>query len=186
MSNPTQSKEEQPGNDQALPAIPSDITPEWLSSKLGHDIKSIQHTRSIWGTGSKLFYTLTYSDPTPTTSKPTHICIKGVFDPSMIQAQPWTVSLAQREADFFSKIAPTLNGPTSITFPRGYWSGTSDTQGISVMEDLSEAGCTFAPEVASYPVAIVLDAVSQLAALHARYWGQSQEDHPCMSTTPPL
>lgn len=161
---------------EQLPAVPSDLTSEWLGSKLGHKIKSINNTRNIWGTGSKLFYIITYEQHEDSGERPTDVCVKGVFDPKMVEAQPWTVSLAQREAEFFSKIAPGLK---NITFPRAWWSGTSDKQGIAVMDDLTKTGCTFAPEAASYPIEKVMDGIAQLAALHAQYWGQSQDDHPC-------
>jgi hypothetical protein len=161
--------------DEQLPTVPLDLTPEWLGVRLGHKIKSIDNTRNIWGTGSKLFYTITYEHES-SSERPTHVCVKGVFDPAMIEAQPWTVSLAQREADFFSKVAPGLK---NMVFPRGWWSGTSDKQGIAIMDDLTTAGCTFAPEVASYSFEKVMNGVEQLAGLHAQYWGQSQEQHPC-------
>ncbi|EFX04963.1 aminoglycoside phosphotransferase [Grosmannia clavigera kw1407] len=159
---------------EQLPAIPADVTVEWLGSKLGHKIKSIENTRNVWGTASKLFYTITYEDES-TEDRPEHICIKGVFDPKLIEAQPWTVSLAQREADFFSKVAPTV---TKMLFPKSWWSGTSDKQGIAIMTDLSKEGSTFPAEVATYSVDQVKNGVEQLASLHAAYWGQSQEDHP--------
>lgn len=162
---------------EKLPARPEDITAEWLGSKLGHKVKSIDNTRTIWGTASKLFYTITYEDEDEAGERPTQICIKGVFDPAMTAAQPWTVSLAQREADFFSKVAPQVK---NMIFPKGWWSGTDDKQGIAIMNDLTQEGCTFAPEVASFSVQQVKNGVEQLAGLHARYWGQSQEDHPCM------
>lgn len=162
----------------ALPALPSDITIEWLGSVLGHKIKSIKNTHNIWGTASKLFYAIAYEQDASNTSgeRPSHICIKGVFDPKMIEAQPWTVSLAQREAEFFSKVAPHVK---NMIFPKGWWGGTSEKQGIAIMNDLTEEGCSFAAEVASYPVEKVMNGVEQLAGLHAKYWGQSQEDHPC-------
>lgn len=163
--------------DEQLPSLPAEITPAWLSSKLGHKIKSIENTRNIWGTGSKLFYAITYDDDeVGSGDRPTHVCIKGVFQPEMIKAQPWTVSLAQREANFFSKVAVNI---TNIIYPKGWWSGTNETQGIAIMNDLTQEGCTFPAEVASYPVEKVKNGVEQLAGLHAQYWGQSQEDHPC-------
>ncbi|KAK3493501.1 kinase-like domain-containing protein [Neurospora crassa] len=173
---------------QQLPTVPSEITPEWLGSKLGHKIKSIKHTRSIWGTGSKLFYTITYEDDNDNDnhpSRPTHICIKGVFDSTMLASQPWTLSLAQREADFFSLLAPDLllADTTPINFPQTYWASTSPHQGISIMTDLTSSGCTFPPELGSYPLSTVLEGIDQLAALHARYWGQSQLNHPWISNT---
>lgn len=162
-------------NGEQLPALSSDITVEWLGAKLGHKIKSLKNTRNIWGTASKLFYTITYEHES-SDERPESICIKGVFDPQMIAAQPWTVSLAQREAEFFTKVAPHIK---NMIFPKGWWSGTSDTQGIAIMNDLTKEGCTFPPECASYPVEKVMNGVEQLAGLHAQYWGQSQEDHPC-------
>lgn len=163
---------------EELPLVPEGITPEWLGAKLGHKIKSVENTRNIWGTASKLFYTITYEDGNDADkSRPKHICIKGVFSPEMVEQQPWTVSLAQREAEFFSKVAPSIEG--SMIFPTSWWSGTSEKQGIAIMNDLVHEGATFAPEVASYSVEKVKNGVEQLAGLHARYWGQSQEDHPC-------
>ena len=108
--------------------------------------------------------------------RPTHICIKGVFDPEMIEKQPWTVSLAQREAEFFSQVAPQVK---NMIFPKGWWAGVSETQGIAIMNDLTTEGCSFAAEVAAYPVEKVMNGVEQLAGLHAQYWGQSQKEHPC-------
>lgn len=161
---------------EILPTLPDHITPEWLSAKLGQKVKAIENTRNIWGTASKLFYSITYEDEGDGSERPTDICIKGVFDPKMIAAQPWTVSLAQREAEFFSQIAPQVD---NMIFPKGWWSGVGESQGIAIMNDLSKEGCSFAAEVASYPVAKVMNGVEQLAGLHAKYWGQSQEDHPC-------
>ncbi|PNP59259.1 hypothetical protein THARTR1_01047 [Trichoderma harzianum] len=160
---------------EQLPALLSDITPQWLGEKLGHRVKSIENTSNIRGTASKLFYTITY-EVESSDEQPNHICIKGVFDPKMIEAQPWTVSLAQREANFFTKVAPNIK---NMTFPKSWWSGLSDKQGIAIMNDLTTDGCTFPAETASYSVEKVLNGVEQLAGLHAQYWGQSQDDHPC-------
>jgi hypothetical protein len=161
---------------EKLPALPAELTPEWFGSKLGHKVKSVENTRNIWGTASKLFYTITYEDEAAAgVERPEHVCVKGVFDPKTIAEQPWTVSLAIREADFFTKIAPTLE---NVTFPRGWWSGNNDVQGIAIMDDLTKFGCDFPPEAAAYSVDKVMSGVESLAGLHAKYWGQSQEDHP--------
>lgn len=162
---------------ETLPALPSDITPEWLSSKLGHKVISITNTRNIWGTESKLFYTLFYDDhESANGERPTHICIKGVFDPEMIAAQPWTVGQAQDEAEIFEKLLPNIE---NMILPKAWWSGKSTKQGIIIMNDLAAEGCTFPPEVASYPVEAVKKGVEQLAGLHAQHWGQSPQDQPC-------
>ena len=91
-------------------------------------------TRSILGTASKLFFSIEYADEVADAgSRPAHVCIKGVFDPVMVSAQPWMVSLAQREADFFAKIAPTIK---HMGYPKGWWGGKSDSQGIAISEQL--------------------------------------------------
>jgi hypothetical protein len=164
--------------EERLPVLPADLTASWLSAKLGHDIKSVELTRTIWGTASKLFYTITYEKESGS-ERPTHVCIKGVFDPKMKETQPWTVSLAQREADFFTKVAPNVK---NVTFPKGWWADKNDSQGIVIMEDLTKHDCTFPPDVAEYSVEKVMSGVETLAGLHAQYWGQSQEDHPCKDT----
>ncbi|KAK6193571.1 hypothetical protein LQW54_012320 [Pestalotiopsis sp. IQ-011] len=166
-----------------LPALLSEVTAEWLSSKLGHEVRSIENTRNIWGTASKLFYAITYAedDGGASDKRPAHICIKGVFDPETIEKQPWTVSLAQREAEFFSQVAPQVK---NMIFPKGWWAGISEKQGIAIMNDLTKEGCSFAAEVAAYPVEKVMNGVEQLAGIHAQYWGQSQKEHQCRPKLP--
>lgn len=168
---------EAPKNMETLPALPAEVTAEWLGSKLGHKVKAVTMTRTIFGTASKLFFSIEYADEVADpASRPTHVCVKGVFDPAMVASQPWTVSLAQREADFFAIIAPTIK---HMGYPRGWWGGKSDKQGIAITSDLTYEGCTFPPEVASYPLQTVLDGVAQIAGLHAQFWGKSQADYPC-------
>ncbi|KAI1801907.1 kinase-like domain-containing protein [Daldinia bambusicola] len=161
---------------ETLPLLPKEVTAKWLGSKLGHHVKSVTLTRTIFGTGSKLFYSIEYenevADPN---SRPSHICIKGVFDPAMVKSQPWTLTLAQREADFFAKVAPVIK---HTGYPKGWWGGKNDQQGIAIMSDLVHEGCTFPPEAASYPLETVLEGVYQIAGLHAQFWGKSQEDYP--------
>lgn len=162
---------------EPLPALPAEVTAEWLGSKLGHKVKAATMTRTIFGTASKLFFSIEYADEvTDPASRPAHVCVKGVFDPAMVASQPWTVSLAQRESDFFAVIAPTIK---HMGYPRGWWGGKSDKQGIAITSDLTYEGCTFPPEVASYGLDMVLEGAAQIAGLHAQFWGKSQEDYPC-------
>lgn len=163
---------------EKLPAVPADVTAGWLGSVLGHKIKSITLTDTILGTGSKLFFTIEYADDIADPSaRPIHICVKGVFEPAMLAAHPWTLLLAKHEARFFAKMAPIIK---HMGYPRGWWGGTSDTQGIAIMSDLTHEGCTFPGEAASYPLEKALDGAAQIAGLHAQFWGQSAEqDFPC-------
>lgn len=167
---------------EKLPATPSDITTSWLESCLGHKIKSIEKTRDIYGTASKLFYTLTYDDDT-SHERPTHVCIKGVFDPEMLSAQPWTLLLAQAEAKFFHELAPKVK---HMGYPKCWWSGVSDKQGLVIMNDLNAEGCIFKAMTDAWPVEKVLEGVEQIAGLHAQFWGARLEDHPCEQGRRPL
>ncbi|KAF3064416.1 putative aminoglycoside phosphotransferase protein [Daldinia childiae] len=161
---------------EKLPLVPDEVTALWLGSKLGHKIKSVSLTRTIFGTGTKLFYFVEYeNEVADLSSRPSHICVKGIFDRVMFESQPWTLSLAQREADFFAKIAPAIK---HMGYPRGWWGGRSEEQGIAIMSDLVHEGCTFPSEAASYPLETVLEGVYQIAGLHAQFWGKSQEDYP--------
>ncbi|KAI1418483.1 aminoglycoside phosphotransferase [Hypoxylon sp. FL1857] len=161
---------------EELPLLPGEVTARWLESKLGHKIRSVSMTRTIFGTGSKLFFSIEYADEVADpASRPTHICVKGVFDPAMVAAQPWTLSLVQREAEFFGRIAPTIK---HMGYPRGWWGGKTDKQGIAIMSDLTHEGCTFPSDSASYPLRNALDGAAQIAGLHAQFWGKSQEDYP--------
>ncbi|OTB20106.1 hypothetical protein K445DRAFT_380742 [Daldinia sp. EC12] len=161
---------------EKLPLLPNEVTAKWLGSKLGHTIKSVTLTRSIFGSGSKLFYLIEYGDEvTDTSSRPSHICVKGLFDPDMVKAQPWILSMAQREANFYAKIAPAIK---HMSHPKAWWGGRNDKQGIAIMSDLGHEGCTFPPEATSYPLETVLEGVYQIAGLHAQFWGKSQVDYP--------
>ncbi|KAJ7650052.1 kinase-like domain-containing protein [Roridomyces roridus] len=151
-----------------LPAVPADLTLSWFESVLKLKIKSVEQTRAIWGTGAKLFFTLTYDDDDDDTERPTYICVKGVFDPAMAAAQPWTILLVQNEALFYSVLAPQI---TRMGYPKAWWSGTSEKQGISIMNDLTSEGCVFKPMTEPWTVEQALEGVEQLAGLHSQYWG---------------
>ncbi|KAI1458925.1 aminoglycoside phosphotransferase [Annulohypoxylon moriforme] len=164
---------------EKLPAIPAEVTAQWLESTLGHKIKSVSLTRSIFGTASKLFFSIEYAEEVADpNSRPTHICVKGVFDPAMVESQPWTLMLAHREANFFAKIAPSIK---HMDYPRGWWGGTTDKQGIAIMSDLAYEDCSFPSEAASYSVEKAMDGAAQIAGLHAQFWGKSQDDYPWIS-----
>ena len=47
---------------ERLPLVPEEVTAEWLGSKLGQKVKSITMTRTIFSTGSKLFFSIEYAD----------------------------------------------------------------------------------------------------------------------------
>ncbi|KAI5925104.1 kinase-like domain-containing protein [Camillea tinctor] len=164
-----------PGSSE-LPVTPKGITASWLSSVLGAKIKSIDITKIIWGTASKALVTVTYDDGAgQDADRPTHICVKGTFDPSVVEQAPFIVTMYQKEVDFFNILAPTLD---HMKLPKVLWAGHSPKQGIVIMEDLAAQGLVFCDTKQDWPVSRVRQGVEQLAALHARTWGADPADYP--------
>ncbi|KAI0112139.1 kinase-like domain-containing protein [Nemania sp. FL0031] len=157
-----------------LPSVSDEITREWLSSVLGVEVKSIQRTREVPGTATKVYVTIRNAE-----GWERRLCLKGGFNPAFIQQMPWIVMIYQREVEFFNRIAPMLHG---MDLPRTWWAGHTATQGIVVMEDLAARGCAFGNPVETWPVDRVRLGVEQLAALHARTWGVRPADYPWLTS----
>ncbi|POS69822.1 hypothetical protein DHEL01_v211786 [Diaporthe helianthi] len=160
-----------------LPTLPEEVTAGWLGSQLGHEIKDVDLTRVISGTETKLFFTISYTGNDEGSERPTRICIKGCFDPAIVAAQPWTITLAQREAEFYTKMAPNIK---HMGYPKCWGADWSERQGITIMNDLNAEGCTFRDTKDAWSVEEVMKGVEQLAGLHGQYWGAKVEDHPSM------
>ncbi|KAI8949503.1 kinase-like domain-containing protein [Xylaria longipes] len=162
-----------PASAPQLPAVPDEVTPEWLYSILGVKVNSLKKTNELPGTATKLFFTAKNDDE----ERP--LCIKGGFNPAFIQQMPWIVMIYQREVEFFNRIAPKLR---DMDLPQAYWAGHSPSQGIVVMEDLAARGCQFGNPVETWPVDRVRAGIEQLAALHAKTWGVRPADYPWLTS----
>ena len=162
-----------------LPMLPEDITAEWLSSVLGRSVKSVVLERTVPGTATKAFLTVTYEDGSSSNDLATNLCIKGGFDPHFIQNMPWIVKIYQRECDFYNHVAPKLN---NMELPRSWWAGHNTTQGIVALDDLAAQGCEFGDPAETWTVSCVLAGVEQLAALHAKTWHLQETDYPWLTS----
>ncbi|KAI6086761.1 kinase-like domain-containing protein [Hypoxylon rubiginosum] len=180
----TTSMEASSGQLMKLPRVPEDVTASWLARVLGFRIKSIKHDKILPGTASKLYVTVEYEveddvDSETAASRPTHLCIKGAFDPAFVEQRPWIVMVYQREVEFFNRVAPSLD---HIEIPKSWWAGYNAKQGIVIMEDLAIQGCEFGDPTETWPVSRVLAGVEQLAALHAKTWGVKPSDFPWLTS----
>jgi hypothetical protein len=175
MKMPGDSQKVGNASEEKLPLVPQDITTEWLSAKLGHDVESIIQTGAIWGTASKIFYALTYKDKSSQHNRPTHICVKGGFMPELTKELPPLINFYRVEAKFFNIVAPNL---TYMRLPKCWWAGENAEQGIVIMDDLNVKGYDFGEPTQPWTVDRVKDGVEQLAALHAGTWGASRSDYP--------
>lgn len=162
---------------EALPVVPEEVTPAWVSKVLGQPVASLTLTEALHGTASKLLYAVTYEDSSSSdSSRPTHICVKGGFNPALLKIHPTLNAVYRREAEFYYYIAPTV----SMLLPR-LWYASSDTvtgQGIVVLEDLKATGHTFGDPLVPWSVARVRAGVAELAKLHAKTWGASPSAFP--------
>jgi hypothetical protein len=160
----------------ALPVIVEEVTAGWFTKALGRRVKEATLVEAIHGTASKLLYKLTYGDAHDAVSLPTHVCVKGGFNPALVKLHPALNAVYRREAEFFYHIAPTV----SLRLPPVWYSG-SDTvtgQGIVVLDDLKAKGYTFGDPLEAWPVERVRAGVEELAILHAKTWGATPEDFP--------
>ncbi|KAK4149765.1 hypothetical protein C8A00DRAFT_37642 [Chaetomidium leptoderma] len=159
-----------------LPVVVEEVTAGWFTKILGRPVKTADLVEALHGTASKLLYKLTYEDSNDATSLPTHVCVKGGFNPELVKLHPSLNAVYRREAEFFYHIAPIV----SMRLPRVWYCG-SDTvtgQGIVVFDDLKANGHTFGDSLEAWPVERVRTGVEELAMLHAKTWGAKQDDFP--------
>ncbi|KAI1250163.1 hypothetical protein MGN70_007215 [Eutypa lata] len=161
-------------DNQQLPTVPEDVTASWLGHVLGQKVKSIELTDKILNaTASKLFYTITYEDEDNKTARPTYVCLKGGFNPAMLEIEGYReilMAMFTREVKFFNIVAPKL---TNVNLPKVWWAGANSEQATLVMDDLNHGGFTFGEARENWPIERVRVGVEQLAALHASTWNIS-------------
>lgn len=160
-----------------LPLLPEVITADWLSQVLGYKIKGVKTRNILPGTATKVFVTVTYEDEKA--PLPANICLKGGFNPALIEMMPFVVTIYKREVDFYTRVAPSLK---DMDLPQVYWAGHGEGQGIIIMDDLKTAGYSFGTPSDPWSVASVLAGVEQLAALHGKTWGVSHGDYPWLTS----
>ncbi|KAL2163213.1 hypothetical protein VTH06DRAFT_5269 [Thermothelomyces fergusii] len=168
----------------ALPVVVEEVTAAWFTKILGRPVAAAELVDPIHGTASKLLYKLTYADGRDAASLPTHVCVKGGFNPDLVRLHPSLNAVYRREAEFFYHIAPAV----SMRLPPAWYAG-SDTvtgQGIVVLDDLRARGYRFGDPLEAWPVERVRAGVEELAKLHAKTWGRTQADFPWLRDSPSL
>lgn len=157
-----------------LPLTTEQLTAEWFTQILGSEVTNVTIGEVMHGTASKILVELTYKDPAP--EAPTHVCVKGGFNPQLLALHPALFAVYRLEAEFYHYIAPTVKMLLSPSYYNGV--DTKSGQGIVVLQDLKAAGYTFGDPLEAFPVDRVRKGVEELAALHALTWGGKEEDFP--------
>lgn len=160
-----------------LPLAVEDVTPAWLSRVLGVKVETLKLQDVIHGSGSKVLVEVTYAKSK--NLPPTRLCVKGGFNPKLLEMLPTLFAVYRLEAQFYHHIAPQIPGLRIIP---SYWCGVDHPsgkgQGIVVLKDVKAEGYVFGDPLHTWSVNRVRAALSQLAKLHASTWGAKQADFP--------
>lgn len=163
---------------EPLPLVVEEIVPAWLSRVLDVKVEKLKLQEVIHGSGSKVLVEVTYATSTGS-HPPTRLCIKGGFNPQLLEMLPALFAVYRLEAEFYNHIAPRIPGLRLIP---SYWCGvdrpSGKGQGIVILRDVRAAGYTFGDPLETWPVDRVRAALSQLARLHAATWGAKQAEFP--------
>lgn len=153
-----------------LPDSVEEITAGWLSRALslrrpGTEVKAVEVESTLHGSATKIGLRVTYESAT---DLPTSFYLKGGFE-----AHGHAIGMAYvNEAHFFDSWAPRL---PSIEIPRCYFAAADAEkgQGILLLEDLGQRGCTFNRAFTPLTVGQARGVLSVLAALHGATWGKT-------------
>lgn len=163
---------------EPLPLAIEDITPAWLSRLLDVKVETLKLRDVIHGSGSKVLVEVAYARSSKN-APPTRLCIKGGFNPQLLEMLPALFAVYRLEAQFYHHIRPQIPGLRLIP---SYWCGVDhprgNGQGIVVLQDVKAAGYAFGDPLQTWPVERVRAALAQLAKLHAATWGAKQADFP--------
>ena len=150
-----------------LPLTPDEISASWLSNALGvaHPgvkVETIEQTDIMWGTGTKVFLTVSYNDAGQAAGLPERLCIKA----GLAEHREAMLFLYRLEARFFSEIAPQLD----IHVPHCLFAAYDDQQGLVILEDLRDANAEILKVQRPINQQEAERFMEGLATLHARWW----------------
>ncbi|KAF5027406.1 hypothetical protein F66182_483 [Fusarium sp. NRRL 66182] len=163
-------------SNDALPLTVQELTATWFTKILGRPVNKATVVETIHGTASKILIELELDD-----SGPTRVCVKGGFNPALVQSLPFMFAIYRLEAEFYYHLGPTVKIPLPPTLYAG--TDTVNGQGIVVLADLKARGYTFGDPLQPWPVERARASVEQLAVLHASTWGSTPDDIPWASQT---
>jgi aminoglycoside phosphotransferase (APT) family kinase protein len=163
-----------------LPLAVSELTPEWLTAALGTSVvEHVEVARVLPGTATKVLLRVVYADH-PCDGPPTRLCVKGAFDPALLELG--MASAYQAEVEFYTRLAPTLG----IPLPRCWYAhgDREQRQGVLVLDDLTATGHTFGDPTEPLRPDQVSVGLEVLAGLHAATAGATRERYPWAPLSP--
>jgi hypothetical protein len=156
------------------PLTLDEIDPAWLTGALRTrfpDVEVVDAVRDAEraGTSTSARFALTYADGTLDPSLPPAVYVKGGFD-AVMRRRVWAAPI--QEARFYADFADEV----PLNLPGAYYAGVDDDarQGIVILEDLSARGVHLGHATDHVSVDALAACVTDLAALHARFWADAR------------
>lgn len=153
-----------------LPAVPlprsiEEVTPAWLSSAFGSgyggtEVRALEAAEVVHGSLTKVRFDVTYAANPH--DLPSSLYLKAAFEDHGIPVS------VRSEAVFYDVARPEI----SVHAPVAFAAVHDDEHGVVVMQDLIASGCTITDPRVAWSVDLVRDGLTQLAGLHARWWGE--------------
>lgn len=146
-----------------IPTTTEDLTADWLSSALGADVRSVSVLDAHSGTTGRAKVAVDGD---------------GLPDTLFVKLQPFDdeqraflqmIGLGVSEATFYAAVGDDL----PVRSPKVWHAAHDEADGsfVMVLEDLEAAGCHICDADDDGRLAVAESLVTELAALHARYWG---------------
>ena len=153
-----------------IPVAVDDVTPEWLSQVLNLDVVATEVLDQHSGTTGRARLALTYGSGGDGDC-PASLFVKlPPFDERQRRFVAQT-GLGTAEARFYRDVAADV----PMRVPGVLYADLDDDGYVMLLEDLEASGCRFPRPGDDDIVAVVDSIVTELAALHAKYW-----EHPSL------
>jgi hypothetical protein len=149
------------------------LSPAWLTAALeqrfpGIVVADAKVVETLESTATKVRFEVSYEQTGGHADLPAAFCVKGYFNPKVGADRRTGI----HEAYFYQRLAPTV----PVVVPPCYYAAADldDPHGLVIMQDMCALGAKFFYQLDYYDVETARLSVSQLAAMHARYWGTEQ------------
>ncbi|HKX77409.1 MAG TPA: hypothetical protein VJM34_02700 [Novosphingobium sp.] len=158
-----------PETNAPLPMTVEEITPGWLTSALGVEVRSFETGDTINSTTTVLSLDLTFGGPRHS-GIPQKVILKGGFEPH----SRGLAAIHECEVRGYAQVFPELGLPAPACYFAEY--REDQRQGIVILEDLTVRGVDFCDALRPQTYEQVAGRLTHLARFHARTWRSAELD----------
>lgn len=159
-----------PARTESLPWQVGEVTREWLTRTLGYRYPGIvaeamEVNQFIDSHTSKLRISVEFNDVGRNAGIPRNLCLKSNWSGDFED-----VDICELEAHFYHFLRPHMTAPAPRCFYAD-WDVGERTQGIVILEDLTDLGGRFGHSLDHNGIDGVAAALEDLAGMHGSLWG---------------